>query len=150
VPQETDQVRPKYLTTGGREQYDAEINRCRHLLDAELDQRAAAALDRHETPELTRQHVEAAARTVFGRRPGPSVSDDRQARTSLLAAILLTISSVGVGVMPNFLDEPWQVGLFALLIVVGVVGLLLTWVGGTKAKRGSPASGRADAARLDG
>jgi hypothetical protein len=70
----------------------------------------------------------------------------------LFAAILLTLSSVGVGVMPNFLaGEPWQYALFALLIGVGLVGLLLTWVGGTKAKRGSPpVTGRAAAARLDG
>jgi hypothetical protein len=39
--------------------------------------------------------------------------------------------------MPNFLDEPWQQALFALLIGIGVVGLVLTWVSGVPTKRGS-------------
>ena len=38
--------------------------------------------------------------------------------------------------MPNFLDgQLWRYALFAVFVVLGVVGLVLTWVAGTAGQR---------------
>jgi uncharacterized membrane protein len=43
------------------------------------------------------------------------------------AALLLTIATVGSTVMSHFLHSEWQVGTFVVVVLIGVVGLVLTW-----------------------
>jgi hypothetical protein len=144
---------PEYLTPGGLDAYRHEIVQHARALATELDRSATGLLERRGVPEHTAKDVSTAraalqrqlrastAAPAPTRSPGPD--ETRVAsRAALLAAILLTISTVGVGVMTNFLDGPWQYGLFALLVLIGIVGLVLTWVGGTRGRRGHPAHDR--------
>lgn len=45
----------------------------------------------------------------------------------MAAALLLTIATVGSTVMSHFLHSEWQVGTFVVVVLIGVVGLVLTW-----------------------
>jgi hypothetical protein len=54
-------------------------------------------------------------------------ADARDSDRRVLAAILLTVGSVGVGVTANFLHSAWQIAVFVLLAITGVAGLGLTW-----------------------
>lgn len=128
---------PSHLTAGGLHAFRAEVARYAVALGAELERRAVEPISRGGEPEHTAEAV-AQARTEYERRlrtngddPVPAKHDRPGERSdkSVLSAILLTVATVGVGVMPNFLHSPWQYGLFVLLIVVGVVGLGATWAG---------------------
>lgn len=140
------------LTAQGRSAVDQATGDWTRALHSELD-RQAGPDDRRGDPEYryTRTDVLAARDSVeHGLRPDTAVEP---ARSALVAPILVTIGSVGAGVMPHFLHSPWQWVLFALLLLAGLLGLTLTWVRGTKAERGSP-PGRtrvaAPTARVDG
>jgi hypothetical protein len=128
---------PEHLTRGGREAYDQEIVRIARGLSAALDAKAARVLDEGRMPEHTSDDV-IAARTAYERQRAaalaPAPGDSRMA---LLAPILVTIASIGVSVMPNFLGPTWSYGLFGLLVLLGVIGLAMTWRTGTRGLRGS-------------
>lgn len=59
-------------------------------------------------------------------RIGEQFSDDN-ADSRVAAALLLTIATVGISVMAGFLHSQWQIGAFAVFVIVGIVGLVLTW-----------------------
>jgi hypothetical protein len=71
-----------------------------------------------------------------GFQPGPAAEEPVDARRAFAAPIMVTLGSVGSSVMPHFLHSTWQWGLFLLLLLVGLAGLALTWVVGTRAGRG--------------
>ncbi|MCO1655759.1 hypothetical protein [Pseudonocardia humida] len=127
----------RYLTDGGRQEWQNALARYDRELAGELGRRAAPVLDSGRTPELTSADVSAAVAAFEDRlRAEPPAAEEPGSRSSLWAAITLTLASVGIGVMPNFLgDQPWQYVLFVVLIIVGVVGLVLTWVAGTSGRR---------------
>jgi hypothetical protein len=127
----------QYLTDGGRQEWANATTRYKRALITELAHRAGPVLDRGGRPELTAEDVAAAMLAVEQRlHATATVPVHHPPRASIWAAITLTIASIGIGVMPNFLDgDPWRVVLFALFIVVGVISLVLTWVAGTAEHR---------------
>lgn len=126
---------PEHLTKGGREAYDQEIVRIARGLSAVLDARAARVLDEGRTPEHTSDDV-IVARTAYERQRAAALTPTAgDSRMELLAPILVTIASIGVGVMPNFLGPAWSYGLFGLLILLGVIGLAMTWRTGARGQR---------------
>jgi hypothetical protein len=139
TPSAEPDAAPRYLTTGGRQEYENTVARYKRGLTNELDRRAAPSLDRGVVPELTSADVRAAMQ-VLDQRLGTAASGhaEHPPRSSIWAAITLTAASIGIGVMPNFLDgQPWQYVLFAVFVVIGVVGLVLTWIAGTAGHRSS-------------
>ncbi|WP_214402644.1 hypothetical protein [Pseudonocardia lacus] len=157
MQQNTDPYRipDDHLTAQGRVALDQVVGGWTRALHAELD-RQAAPNDRRGDPEYryTRTDV-LAARDSVERNLRPDTTAERVAASQpvLLAPILVTVGSVGVGVMPHFLHSSWQWALFVVLLLIGLFGLALTWVGGTRAKRGSPpgsARVAAPTARVDG
>lgn len=56
---------------------------------------------------------------------------DAQATRRFLAPAFVTVASVGVGVMGNYLQSPQQVLGFLVLVVLGLVGLAMTWARNT-------------------
>jgi hypothetical protein len=127
----------QYLTAGGRQEWANATTRYKRELITELDRRARPKLDRGGRPELTAEDVAAAMTAVEQRLHLTATAPaQRPPRASIWAAITLTVASIGIGVMPNFLDgEPWRSVLFALFIVVGIISLVLTWVAGTAEHR---------------
>jgi hypothetical protein len=125
---------PPSLTPGGREAFQSEIVRYAKELGDELDRQAVEPLRQETEPEHTSESV-AKARAALARRlqmdgieQVVQRSDDtKRANRSHLAAILLTIATVGIGVMSSRLEAPWQVVLFGIFVAIGVTGLVLTW-----------------------
>jgi hypothetical protein len=140
-----------HVTAQGRAAVDQTVGGWTRALHSELD-RQAGLDDRRGDPEYryTRNDVLAAKASVERSFRSADAPDPR---SILLAPILVTLGSVGSSVMPHFLHSPWQWVLFLVLVLTGVLGLVLTWVNGTRAKRGSPPAPdrvRAPSARLDG
>jgi hypothetical protein len=78
----------------------------------------------HSDPQCTADDVHEA-----GRRMSGSGAGDPAGRKDVLAASLMTVATVGVPVMANFLHSPLQILIFGLFILGGLVGLGLTWIG---------------------
>lgn len=76
----------------------------------------------HSDPQHTADDVHEA-----GRRMGRS--GDAGSRKDAVAASLMTVATVGVTVMANFLHSQLQMLIFGLFILGGLVGLGLTWIG---------------------
>jgi general stress protein CsbA len=114
---------PRQTTAAGRHAFDEVVREFADDLAHELD------VQGHRTqrtePLRTADDVRA-ARQAYERRVGEELRVDAADRR-VLAAILLTLATVGVSVLANFLHSGWQIGLFALFVVAGVVGLVLTW-----------------------
>ncbi len=116
---------PRHVTPAGRQAFHDVMRGWAVQLAEQMEIDAQRA--RQTDPEFTAIQVHDARRTVERQnalRPDPDRSDHR-----VLAAILLTVGTVGVGCMTNFLVGPWQVVLFSVLVVVAVAGLILTWTG---------------------
>jgi hypothetical protein len=114
--------------------FGAEMVHYANLIGAELEREGAEALSRGDEPEHTADAIARARRACFERfqqeqAAGQLNEQVRRRDRSVLAAIMLTVASVGLGIMPNFLHSAWQRTLLAMLIVVGVTGLALTWAG---------------------
>jgi hypothetical protein len=96
-----------------------------------------ASMDRHthHAADLTDRDVEAAL-TTLGRgrlRSVPPPTGTRTAgRPHTMDAALVTVGTVGVSVTGNFLHSILQVVVFAVLAVIGLMGLTLTWVHSTR------------------
>ena len=126
---------PRHLTGSGRRAFHEVVRRYAAQLaeQMEIDAQQAGQAD----PEFTGIGVHNARRAVERRnalRVEPDRSDHR-----VLAAILLTVSSLGITVLSNILVGPWQVLAFAVFVVVLVEDLVLTWTGRTRTPpRGEP------------
>jgi len=134
--------RPAYLTANGVKEYEATILKFAVELGAELDRLAVGPLSRGEVPEHTRDAVVAARAACerkvqlagvegvsreSGQLPAGADGSGRSSRTAVSAS-LLTLTTVGLPISSNFLEANWQLALFALLILCGVIGLSMTWI----------------------
>jgi hypothetical protein len=121
---------PRHLTLLARSQFETAMRE----YGAELSQlmwSRAAGRPIGPFPEFTADDVRA-AQLQYGRRerrshPGPA---DRY-----LSPALVTVGSVGVGVMSAFLNGTWQVALFCAFAVLGLLGLGLAWACGADRAR---------------
>jgi hypothetical protein len=129
---------PAHLTPGGLKAFTTEVDRYATQLCAELERQAFESLSRGGSPEHTADSVAEARRAYVRRLQMDAIeqaavkSTGQEARESawaVLSAILVTIATVGLGVMPRFLHSTWQRVLFIGFAVVGVVGLGLMWTG---------------------
>jgi hypothetical protein len=116
---------PRGLTAAGSLTYDHQIREISAALTQELEIQAHRC---HRTdPVLTADDVHEAVR-AWKQRIGEQVSDDgSDPDRGVAAALLLTIATVGITVMSHFLHSEWQVGTFVVFVLIGVVGLVLTW-----------------------
>jgi hypothetical protein len=126
---------PHKLTAAGRRAFHGVIGEVAAQLADQLERNAQRA---HQVdPEYTAADVHDARRAVERQVALRAVVDRSDHR--VLAAIMLTIGTVGVGTMTNFLTGPWQVGLFLAFVTVAVAGLVLTWTGRSRTpSRGEP------------
>jgi hypothetical protein len=53
----------------------------------------------------------------------------RRADLTVPGSVLQTVGSVGVATTAGFLHSPWQAAIMVVLVIVGLVGLALTWSG---------------------
>ncbi len=115
---------PREVTLAGAQAFKEEVQQfaAQLMQEMELDAHRAHRTDPHYTADDVREAIQAHHRRISRRTRG-----DDSAR-HVLAAILLTLSTVGVSTMANFLHSPWQIVAFALLVVAGLIGLVLTWV----------------------
>lgn len=124
---------PSHLTPGGLIAFNAEVTRYAEGLGAELARQAIAVRSRGGHPEHTAESVEKAKRSHLRGlliENGPSdhrTSSDR----SVPAFVFVTIGTIGLNVMINFMHGPWQVAVFVAFVVIGLAGLGLAWTGRT-------------------
>ncbi len=112
------------VTLAGAQAFKDEVQQfaAQLMREMELDAHRAHRTDPHYTADDVRKGIRAYHRRISRKARGDDSS------RSVLAAILLTLSTVGVSTMANFLHSPWQIVAFALLVVAGLIGLVLTWV----------------------
>lgn len=113
---------PPHLTRLARKQFEnAVLDYADQISD--LVRARGGCRTRNPEPEYTVDDVDH-ARTEYEARSRRSRSAETHAR---LGVSLSTVATVGIGVMANFLHSPWQIVLFVVLAVAGVIGLVLTW-----------------------
>lgn len=116
-------VVPRHITRAGRQVFDDIVREGAARLAQQLEVEADRA---HRTdPQYTSDDVHAARLACEQRIREQAGVDDADRR--VLAAILLTVATVGVSAMANFLHSEWQILAFAALVIVGIVGLAMTW-----------------------
>ena len=123
---------PRHVTAAGRRAFHEVMRGWAAQLAEQMEIDAQRA--RQADPEYTAIQVYDARRAVERQnalRAEPDRSDHR-----VLAAILLTIGSIGISVLSNLLVGPWRVLSFTAFAIVLVTGLVLTWVGRTRTPRG--------------
>ena len=131
VERTADYPVPRHLTPGGLAAFRSEIARFAAGLAGELERQAIATLAKGGQPEHTAEAVEKARRSCLQGLPVEEVvKSQRTARDCLvLAAALLTVATVGLGVMRSYLHSDWQIAAFTGFVVLGLGGLALTWFG---------------------
>ncbi len=126
---------PRHVTGSGRRAFHKVVRGFAAQLaeQMELDAQRAGEAD----PEYTGIQVHNAQRVVERRnalRSEPDRSDH-----AVLGAILVSLGSLGVAVLSNFLVGLWQVVSFVVFALVLGAGLILTWTGRPRTPpRGEP------------
>lgn len=125
---------PRHVTAAGRRAFHEVMRGWAAQLaeQMEIDAQRAHRAD----PVYTAIQVRDARRAVERQnalRAEPDRSDHR-----VLAAILLTIGTIGISVLSNLLVGPWLAPALAAFVIVLVAGLVLTWAGSTRTPRGTP------------
>lgn len=134
-PGPSEQYRvPSRATEAGRRAFHEVMRRWAAQLAEQMEIGAQRAGD--TDPEFTAIHVHDARRAIERQHSLPSEPDRSDHR--VIAAILLTVGTIGVGVLSNFLVGPWQVLVFVVFVVVLLVGLILTWTGRVRKPGGEP------------
>lgn len=116
---------PSHLTLLARSQFETAMRE----YGAELSQLMwshAAGRPVGPFPEFTADDVRAAQRR-YDRRDRPA---EPGAAKHHVSTALVTVGSIGVGVMSGFLDGTWQVALFCAFAVFGLLGFALAWTSG--------------------
>ena len=117
---------PRYVTAEAKDVFCEHMDGEAQQLAGDIDYRAIQNQNGGRVPlqpaEVVRQAIEDRQGVRHGR-------GDPQTRAAL-KEILLTFSIVGLTVMAGFLSHStWQLALFIGFVVIGVVGLVLTWRG---------------------
>jgi hypothetical protein len=120
---------PENLTPRGLRAFRTEVVKFAVAIGAELEKMSDAITSRGGQPEHTAESVIKARRDCIQRMRFEHVASKnrvRRART-VLAVILLTVATVGLNVMQNFLHSYWQVAVFGAFVLADISGLGLTW-----------------------
>lgn len=123
---------PRHLTPGGLAAFRSEVAQYAVALGSELEKQEVVTLSRGGQPEHTAEAVERARRAYLQRVDSGATNHQRPARhrdRSTLAVILLTAAMIGLNIMQNFLHSGWQIAAFVVFILIGLSGLVLTWIG---------------------
>jgi hypothetical protein len=105
------------------------------VTNSEPDPPASIPVPRHLTLPAPSRY-EAAVREYGAEQYGrsrPPVDPARAGR--YLSTALVSVGSIGVGVMSGFLDGAWQVVLFCGFVVLALLGLGLAWTSGVEGTR---------------
>jgi hypothetical protein len=92
-------------------------------------------LNRHDVDEIRRAVLRSMSDTVVaaGSMDTPAEPDTTPgggAGRKAVGKALVAVGSVGVASMHSYLHGGWQIGLFILLVVAGLVGVVLAYRGG--------------------
>src|SRR5215470_13082330 len=131
---------PENLTARGLRTFRAEVAKFAVAMGAELERRADTVLSRGDQPEHTAEAVIKARRDCLQRMGSGYVGSRAGRARTVLVAILLIVSTVGLSVMQNFLHSYWQVAVYGAFILLVIWGLRLMWPG----RPGGHESGRPD------
>jgi hypothetical protein len=119
VVRRTDDDGNDGLTPAGREELRNVRNEFEATTAAELHRKRCCKRD-----DLDRDDVRRVLQDVLRAMSEP-VTRGREHRR--VGTGLVAVGSAGVGTMSGQLHSPWQIGLFAAMIVVGLVGAVLAY-----------------------
>jgi len=117
--------RPQHVNRGGLEEFDDRVVRYAQELAADIDHNAVVGRGNGDILLHTAVMVGRKADELDRRRAGRGRS--LRAR---LSALLLVVFTVATTVTGGYLHSVWQIGLFAVFALAGLVSLALTWPGG--------------------
>jgi hypothetical protein len=153
--EESDYVVPPYLTRAARRDFDRAVKDYAFGLAIQVERVGISSRKSGEEPEHNTDTVSTAIRIHHGtiglqtdetnelppvpaEQPAAEPSEEGVAEPAeevegndgdwaIVAGILSTIATVGIGVMANYLHSYWQWGLFSAFIAIGLTGLGATW-----------------------
>jgi hypothetical protein len=122
---------PQRLTPFGRREFIEQVQKYATHLAQQLELNAHGV--RRDEQEYTVRDVQAAQAAHEQKllRSSDQTIADRQ----VMASILLTVATLGITTMSNFLNGGWELAVFAFFVLSGLLGLTLTWTNRRASRR---------------